>query len=79
MELTDITAIMVEISLVGAAEPLDIAPYVMNHGEISSVKRVLVRVDTSDGVSGWGEMRPFLSAGATASLIEDGVAPQVMG
>ncbi|WP_330633045.1 mandelate racemase/muconate lactonizing enzyme family protein [Halocatena halophila] len=79
MEITDITAMTVEIPLVGADAPLGIAPYVMNHREISSVRRVLVRVDTSDGRSGWGEMRPFLAAGATESLIEDGVAQQVIG
>lgn len=56
-----------------------IAPYITNHGEVTDMDRVLVRVETDDGLIGWGEMRVFLSPKATVSVIEDGVAPIVEG
>jgi L-alanine-DL-glutamate epimerase-like enolase superfamily enzyme len=62
--------------------PLDdggLAPYVTNHGEVESMERVLVRVDTDGEVSGWGEMRVFLSPRATETILEDGIAPWVVG
>jgi L-alanine-DL-glutamate epimerase-like enolase superfamily enzyme len=78
MEITGVETFPVEVPL----EPLTeggIAPYTTNHGEFSSMKRVLVRVDTDEGVSGWGEVRVLLSVDATVALIEDGVAPAVIG
>jgi L-alanine-DL-glutamate epimerase-like enolase superfamily enzyme len=78
MEITDIDTYVVDIPLV-ALEDGGIGPYVTNHNELSSVERVLVRVDTDEGISGWGEVRVFLSAAATVSIIEDGIAPMVVG
>jgi L-alanine-DL-glutamate epimerase-like enolase superfamily enzyme len=43
------------------------------------VERLLVRVDTGEGVSGWGEMRSFLSPETTKSVLEDGIAQWVVG
>jgi L-alanine-DL-glutamate epimerase-like enolase superfamily enzyme len=43
------------------------------------MERLLVRVDTDRGVSGWGEMRSFLSMEATKSILEDGIAEWVLG
>lgn len=78
MEITSVEAFPVEVPL----EPIEdggIAPYVTNHGSLESVERVLVRVDTDTGVSGWGEVRVLLSPRATVSIIEDGIAPIVVG
>jgi L-alanine-DL-glutamate epimerase-like enolase superfamily enzyme len=78
MKITDVTAIPIEVPLIPFEEG-GIAPYRGNHNEQSSKPRVLVRVDTDAGISGWGEARILLSAPATVSLIEDGIAPQVVG
>ncbi|ELK55020.1 mandelate racemase [Haloferax sp. BAB-2207] len=79
MEITDVTAVTVDVPLTSTDEHLGIAPYTTNHGELESMERVLVRVDTDEGIEGWGEMRVFLSPTATESLIEDGIGPMVIG
>jgi L-alanine-DL-glutamate epimerase-like enolase superfamily enzyme len=78
MEITNIETFPVNVN-VESEEEGGIAPYVTNHGRVTDVDRILVRVDTDEGISGWGEMRVFLSAAATVSIIEDGIAPIVAG
>lgn len=78
MEITNIEAYVVNVDVVDI-ENGGIAPYMTNHGEVEDMDRVIVRVETDDGLSGWGEMRTFLSPRATISVIEDGIAPIVEG
>ncbi|MFC7237621.1 mandelate racemase/muconate lactonizing enzyme family protein [Saliphagus sp. GCM10025317] len=78
MEITAVSAIPVTVPL----DPIEdggIAPYRTNHGALSEMDRILVRVDTDEDYVGWGEVRAFLSPAATISVIEDGVAPLVVG
>ncbi|MCT9098043.1 mandelate racemase/muconate lactonizing enzyme family protein [Haloarchaeobius sp. HME9146] len=80
MEITGIETYVVDVPLVDLDEGVDgIAPYTTNHGNLYSMERVLVRVDTDEGISGWGEVRVFLSPEATVSLIKEGIAPMVLG
>lgn len=79
MQITDVSAMTVDVPLIELDERLGIGPYVTNHGQVESMERVLVRVDTDEGISGWGEMRTFLSAAATEAVIEDGVGPLITG
>mgnify|MGYP000120861121 FL=1 len=79
MKITDVTAVTVDVPLISLDEHLGIGPYVTNHGQVDTMQRVLVKVDTDEGVSGWGEMRVFLSPEATESIIEDGVGPLIEG
>lgn len=80
MEITGIETYVVDVPLVDLADGVDgIAPYTTNHGNLHSMERVLVRVDTDEGISGWGEVRVFLSPEATVSLLEDGIGPMVIG
>jgi L-alanine-DL-glutamate epimerase-like enolase superfamily enzyme len=79
MQITGVTATTVDVPLTALEEPLGIGPYVTNHGQVESMERVLVEVETDEGISGWGEMRTFLTASATESVIEDGVGPLVTG
>lgn len=78
MEITGVEAFAVNVPLVDL-EDGGIAPYVTNHNELTDMDRILVRVDTDEGISGWGEMRVFLSPEATVSVLEDGIAPMVEG
>lgn len=78
MQITDISAIPVTVPLTPIEEG-GIAPYRTNHGELYDMDRILVRVDTDEEYTGWGEVRAFLSSQATVSVIEDGVAPLVVG
>lgn len=73
------TAMTVDIPLRDLDEHLGIGPYVTNHGQVNSMERVLVRVDTDEGIAGWGEMRTFLSSTATESILEDGIGPLIEG
>lgn len=79
MEIRDVTATTVDVPLVELDETLGIGPYVTNHGQVDSMERVIVRVETDEGISGWGEMRTFLSPAATESIIEDGIGPLIEG
>lgn len=79
MQIRNVTATTVDVPLVGLDETLGIGPYVTNHGQVDSMERVLVHVETDEGISGWGEMRTFLSPAATESIIEDGIAPLIEG
>ena len=79
MEITDVSATTVAVPVTDLEEPLGIAPYVTNHGQVEEMERVLVRVETDEGISGWGEMRVFLSPTATEAIIEDGIGPLIEG
>lgn len=78
MEITGIEAFAVNVSLTDI-EDGGVAPYVTNHSVVEDVTRVLVRVDTDEGVSGWGEVRVFLSPSVTISILEEGIGPIVEG
>ncbi|AHG01904.1 N-acylamino acid racemase (plasmid) [Halostagnicola larsenii XH-48] len=78
MKITDIEAFAVNVPLV-PFEDGGIAPYVTNHNSLTDMDRVLVRVDTDEGISGWGEVRVFLTPEASVSIIEEGIRPLVVG
>ncbi|WP_121743264.1 mandelate racemase/muconate lactonizing enzyme family protein [Natronorubrum halophilum] len=78
MEITGVEAFAVNMNVVDL-EDGGLSPYVTNHGAVEDVDRVLVRVDTDEGISGWGEMRVFLSPKTTVTTLEDGVAPIIEG
>jgi len=78
MEITSVRAHPVNVPVVPIEEG-GIAPYVTNHGQVESVDRMLVEVETDEGITGWGEMRMFLSPEATRAILEDGIAPWVVG
>lgn len=78
MEIEEISAYPVSMAVTSRDEG-GIAPYLTNHNEVTEMDRVFVRVESTTGLVGWGEMRVFLSPTATVSIIEDGIAPIVEG
>ena len=78
MEITNVDVYAVNVPVVDI-EDGGIAPYVTNHGSVEEMERMVVRVDTDEGITGWGEMRVFLSPEATRAVIEDGIAQWVVG
>lgn len=78
MEITSIEAYAVNVGVMDIDDG-GIAPYVTNHGQVEDMDRMVIRVETDEGITGWGEMRVFLSPEATRAVIEDGVAPWVVG
>lgn len=79
MPIASIEAIPVEVP-VAPLEDGGLAPYSSNHDEVETVGRTLVRVETDDGITGWGEMLTAMqSARATTAVLEDVVAPELVG
>ncbi|MFB6219270.1 MAG: mandelate racemase/muconate lactonizing enzyme family protein [Halobacteriaceae archaeon] len=80
MEVTAVEAIPVRAGVRPREEPMGLAPYASNHGRVEAAERVLVRVETDRGVTGWGEMLAAMgSPAATAVVIEEVVAPELVG
>ncbi|WP_192498518.1 mandelate racemase/muconate lactonizing enzyme family protein [Halorussus halophilus] len=80
MAITNVDAIPVEMGVEPLESELGLAPYVSNHDEVTSVTRMLVRVDTDDGVTGWGEMLVGMkSAAVTKAVMDDVIAPELVG
>lgn len=80
MSITNVDAIPIEMAVKPLEADLGLAPYVSNHDEVESVERMLVRVDTDDGVTGWGEMLVGMkSAAVTKAVIDDVIAPELIG
>lgn len=69
------------------AIPVDVPfkqPFVVWRGTIPSRRHVLVRIDTDDGLTGWGEGAPFLyyaseTAADIESMVRDVLAPELIG
>ena len=78
MEINSVEAYAVNVGIADLADG-GLSPYVTNHGQVEDMDRMVVRVETDEGITGWGEMRTFLSPEATKSILEDGVAPWVIG
>jgi L-alanine-DL-glutamate epimerase-like enolase superfamily enzyme len=78
MEITGVETYPVRVPIT-PLEDGGIAPYVTNHGQVEEMERMLVRVETDKGITGWGEMRMFLSAETTTAILEDGIEPWVEG
>jgi L-alanine-DL-glutamate epimerase-like enolase superfamily enzyme len=76
MEITDVTAYPINVPLVDLDDG-GVAPYRTCHGELYDMDRVVVRVDTDEGVAGWGEVRAFLTPEVTATILEDGIGSMV--
>ncbi|RQG98648.1 mandelate racemase/muconate lactonizing enzyme family protein [Natrarchaeobius oligotrophus] len=80
MEVTDVEAIPVEIGLKPLEEDHGLAPYVMGRLEyLESAERVLVKLSTSEGITGWGETAVVYSPSITKSILETVVADLVVG
>lgn len=78
MEITDVEAIPIEVDV----KPLEeggIAPYVTGQGQISTVKRMLVKLETDEGITGWGESMIEMDPIAMKTLIEYEIAPKAVG
>ena len=78
MEITELRAIPVEVDL-QRLEDGGVAPYVGSKLAVESVERMLVCIETDEGVTGWGEMRPELGVETTVTFLEESIAPQVVG
>src|SRR4051812_24993684 len=51
----------------------------MGVGSTTKRDAIVVRVDTDEGITGWGESHPGRSPGAVTSLIRSTLAPMLVG
>ena len=80
MAVTGVEAIPVRMDVKPLEEGLGLAPYVSNHDAVESRNRMLVRVDTDEGITGWGETLVLMeSPEATKAVIEHVIAPELVG
>lgn len=80
MPITEIEAVPVAMDVTPLEEPYGLAPYRSNHDAVESRNRLLIRVETDDGVVGWGETLVLMeSAAASAAIIDEVVAPELLG
>lgn len=78
MEITKVEAIPIAVDVEPLAEG-GIAPYVTGQGTTETAERMLVRVETDEGVTGWGESLIEMDPVATKTLIEREIAPKAVG
>jgi L-alanine-DL-glutamate epimerase-like enolase superfamily enzyme len=77
--VSDVEAIPVSIG-VRPLEDGGIAPYVSNHDVVHSRDRMLIRVSTEAGTTGWGEFLVTMeSPTATKAVIDSVIAPELIG
>ena len=80
MQVRDLSVVPVTVPIRSRDEPYGLAPYVSNHDEVTERDRVLVRLETENGVVGWGEMLAAMaSPEATVAVVEEVVKPEVIG
>lgn len=80
MEISTVKAIPIRVGIIPLKEPGGLAPYVSSEHSHTSIDRTLIRVETADGIIGWGEIRtPFSSVRMVESAINDVVSPEIIG
>jgi L-alanine-DL-glutamate epimerase-like enolase superfamily enzyme len=80
MAISSVEAIPVQMGVKPLDEAYGLAPYQSNHDSVTEVDRLLVRVDTDEGVTGWGEMLVAMkSPEASKAIVEHVVAPELVG
>ncbi|PSP94049.1 N-acylamino acid racemase [Halobacteriales archaeon QS_4_62_28] len=79
MEVTSVTAIPVEIDIKPRSEEFGVAPYVAGYMTQETTPRMVIRVETDEGIVGWGETTwgPDPSLGVAA--VENIIAPELVG
>jgi L-Ala-D/L-Glu epimerase len=80
MSIANVSAIPVEMGVKPLEDELGLAPYVSNHDQVESVTRMLVKVETDEEITGWGEMLVGMkSAAVTKAVVDDVIAPELVG
>jgi L-alanine-DL-glutamate epimerase-like enolase superfamily enzyme len=79
MRITSLEATPVRVDIEPREKPYGVAPYVAGYHTFEHVLRLVVRIETDDGVVGWGEtmVDPELNLGMAA--MEHVVGPEALG
>jgi L-alanine-DL-glutamate epimerase-like enolase superfamily enzyme len=79
MQITSVEAIPVAIDVKPLNEELGVAPYVAGYTVVERAERLLIRLETEDGIVGWGETSMNPSPGVAIEIVEDVIAEEVVG
>jgi L-alanine-DL-glutamate epimerase-like enolase superfamily enzyme len=79
MEITDIEAIPIAVNVKPLGKDGGIAPYVTNRRQVETSQRMVIRLETDEGITGWGEMMIEMDPEAMKTLIEREIAPRAIG
>lgn len=80
MAISSVEAIPVEVGVKPLEEEYGLAPYRSNHDAVEERDRMLVRIETEEGIVGWGEMLVAMtSPEATKAIIDHVIAPELIG
>lgn len=80
MEIEEICAYPVELSIRSFEEPHGLAPFIAGYsGYNETVDRTLIKITTDDGISGWGEMFTILPPDQMIHYIEEKIGGELIG
>jgi L-alanine-DL-glutamate epimerase-like enolase superfamily enzyme len=79
VRIADIEAIPVEIDVKRLGDGWGVAPYRTGIGTTEETRRLLIRVETDGGVTGWGETTPAPSVAVAKTFVEDVIEPDLVG
>lgn len=80
MKIKSIKMFAVSIPIIPISDG-GIAPYIGSQDKVgkTQVSSILFKIETSNGIVGWGEMNPIISKGITKILIEEYISPKLIG
>lgn len=80
MAIVSVEAIPVRVGVKPLEEEYGLAPYRSNHDAVEERDRMLIRIETDEGIVGWGEMLVAMtSPEATKAIVDHVIAPELIG
>ena len=79
MQITSLEATPVRVDIEPRTEPYGVAPYVAGYHTFEHVLRLVVRIETDDGVVGWGETMVDPEPNVAMAVMEHVVGPEALG
>lgn len=79
MHVTKVAAIPVEIGIKPRSEEFGVAPYVSGYMSQETTRRLVIRVETDEGIVGWGETTWGPGPSVAVPIVEDVIADEIVG
>lgn len=79
MQITSLEATPVKVDIEPRSKPYGVAPYVAGYTTFEDIMRLVIRIETDEGVVGWGETAVGPEPNLAMAAIEHIVAPKAIG
>ena len=79
MRITSVEATPVGVDIRPREEPYGVAPYVAGYTTFEEILRLVIRIETDEGVVGWGETTVGPEPNLAMAAIEHVIAPEAVG